>query len=105
MVTGNGYPQHIAQLTRGLFRCYPNHVHFMRRDGEGQNDLRQVLTAYAQYNPDLGYCQGMHCLAGCMLMQMPAEVGSAKASHPRRFSCQITSLHAYRMLFGYWWQR
>ncbi|CAO3675133.1 unnamed protein product [Umbelopsis ramanniana] len=60
-------------IEQDVARCYPNHVHFMRRDGEGQNDLRQVLTAYAQYNPDLGYCQGMHCLAGCMLMQMPAE--------------------------------
>lgn len=46
----------------------------MRPDGEGQKDLRNVLFAYAQYNPELGYCQGMHCLAGCMLMQMPAEV-------------------------------
>jgi hypothetical protein len=49
----------------------------MRPDGEGQNDLRNVLSAYAQYNPDLGYCQGMHCLAGCMLMQMPAEVSDS----------------------------
>ncbi|KAG2183345.1 hypothetical protein INT43_006350 [Umbelopsis isabellina] len=54
-------------------RCFPNHVHFMDENGEGRKDLRNVLSAYAQYNSDLGYCQGMHCLAGCMLMQMPAE--------------------------------
>ncbi|KAH8551518.1 rab-GTPase-TBC domain-containing protein [Umbelopsis sp. PMI_123] len=60
-------------IEQDVARCYPNHIHFMRPDGEGQNDLRNVLSAYAQYNPDLGYCQGMHCLAGCMLMQMPAE--------------------------------
>jgi hypothetical protein len=46
----------------------------MDENGEGRKDLKNVLSAYARYNRDLGYCQGMHCLAGCMLMQMPAEV-------------------------------
>lgn len=49
----------------------------MDENGEGRKDLRNVLSAYAQYNSDLGYCQGMHCLAGCMLMQMPAEVSNS----------------------------
>lgn len=32
-----------------------------------------MLKAYAQYNPDVGYCQGMGLLVGMMLMIMPAE--------------------------------
>lgn len=60
-------------IDQDVARCFPNHIHFMDENGEGRKDLRNVLSAYAQYNSDLGYCQGMHCLAGCMLMQMPAE--------------------------------
>lgn len=37
-------------------------------------DLSNILHAYAHYNPDVGYCQGMGRLVGMMLMQLPAEV-------------------------------
>lgn len=42
--------------------------------GDGQLNLRKVLHAYARYNPELGYCQGMGMLVGLLLMRMPAEV-------------------------------
>lgn len=35
-----------------------------------QMDLRLVLRAYALYNPELGYCQGMGMLVGLLLMRM-----------------------------------
>ncbi len=38
-----------------------------------QDDLHNVLKAYAHYNPAVGYCQGMGRLVGMMLMRMPAE--------------------------------
>ncbi|KAJ3014221.1 hypothetical protein HKX48_005288 [Thoreauomyces humboldtii] len=46
---------------------------FSEEGGVGQTNLRNVLRAYAMYNPDIGYCQGMGMLAGMMLMHMPPE--------------------------------
>ncbi|KAI7903323.1 rab-GTPase-TBC domain-containing protein [Cokeromyces recurvatus] len=60
-------------IERDIARCYPDHIQFMEPDSQGQRDLCCVLRAYAQYNPQLEYCQGMGRLAGLMLMQMTAE--------------------------------
>ncbi|CAJ0749290.1 1689_t:CDS:2, partial [Entrophospora sp. SA101] len=56
-------------IERDINRCYPDHIQF-RKETE---DLHDILRAYAHYNPDIGYCQGMGRLVGMMLMQMPAE--------------------------------
>lgn len=61
-------------IERDIERCYPDHTQFMEKDGQGQQNLRNILQAYAQYNTELGYCQGMGRLAGLMLMQMTVEV-------------------------------
>lgn len=63
-----------AVIERDIARCYPDHIQFRDEDGQGQQDLGDVLKAYSQYNSELGYCQGMGRLAGCMLMHMTAEV-------------------------------
>ncbi|KAG1462152.1 hypothetical protein G6F56_005577 [Rhizopus delemar] len=60
-------------IERDIERCYPDHTQFMEKDGQGQQNLRNILQAYAQYNTELGYCQGMGRLAGLMLMQMTVE--------------------------------
>ncbi|EIE78693.1 hypothetical protein RO3G_03397 [Rhizopus delemar RA 99-880] len=60
-------------IERDIERCYPDHTQFMEKDGLGQQNLRNILKAYAQYNSDLEYCQGMGRLAGLMLMQMTVE--------------------------------
>lgn len=60
-------------IERDIARCYPDHSQFMDPEGQGQKDLSNVLRAYAQYNPQLEYCQGMGRLAGLMLMHMTVE--------------------------------
>ncbi|KAI9102035.1 rab-GTPase-TBC domain-containing protein [Phlyctochytrium arcticum] len=60
-------------IDRDIARCFPDHSMFAEEDGPGQTNLRNVLRAYAVYNPEIGYCQGMGMLAGMMLMHMPAE--------------------------------
>ena len=32
--------------------------------------LRNILSAYAMFDPDLGYCQGMNFIAGLLLREM-----------------------------------
>jgi hypothetical protein len=56
-------------IERDINRTYPKHVMFSDIDGDGQKDLNRILKAYAQYNPEVGYCQGMGMLVGLMLMQ------------------------------------
>lgn len=46
---------------------------FSETDGIGQRNILKVLQAYAVYNPQLGYCQGMGMLVGMLLMRMDAE--------------------------------
>ncbi|CAI2174306.1 15608_t:CDS:10 [Funneliformis geosporum] len=60
-------------IERDIHRCYPDHIQFREEAGFGQDDLHNILKAYAHYNPEVGYCQGMGRLVGMMLMQMPAE--------------------------------
>lgn len=37
-------------------------------DSVRQGQLKRVLNAYASYNPDVGYCQGMNYVAGLLLL-------------------------------------
>ncbi|KAK9696289.1 hypothetical protein K7432_012559 [Basidiobolus ranarum] len=78
-------------IEKDIQRCYPDHIMFYEANGDGygpyitslhanannsvrslllrQVNLYDVLKAYAQYNPEVGYCQGMGRLVGMMLMQ------------------------------------
>jgi hypothetical protein len=46
---------------------------FSEESGQGQQNLRMVLRAYALYNQELGYCQGMGMLVGMLLLRMGPE--------------------------------
>ena len=39
----------------------------------GKKSLLRVLRAYAVYDTEVGYCQGMNFLAGLLLTWMPNE--------------------------------
>ncbi|KAJ2720150.1 hypothetical protein GGI07_004794 [Coemansia sp. Benny D115] len=55
-------------IERDVSRCYPDHIMFADADGQGQRQLRRILRAYAQFNPTIGYCQGMGRLVGLFLI-------------------------------------
>ncbi|KAJ9079471.1 hypothetical protein DSO57_1035008 [Entomophthora muscae] len=56
-------------IERDIKRTYPKHAMFYYESSQGQLELHAILKAYAQYNPDVGYCQGMGMLVGLFLMQ------------------------------------
>ncbi|KAL8152672.1 hypothetical protein V2J09_010432 [Rumex salicifolius] len=58
------------QIEKDLCRTFPGHPAL---DESGRNSLRRVLTAYARYNPSVGYCQAMNFFAGLFLLLMPEE--------------------------------
>jgi TBC1 domain family member 10 len=63
----------VAVMNRDLNRTFPRHIQFRDVGGEGQLSLLRVLRAYAVYDKDVGYCQGMAFLAALLLTYMPEE--------------------------------
>ncbi|KAL8113903.1 hypothetical protein AgCh_020984 [Apium graveolens] len=60
-------------IIRDISRTFPSHVFFQQRHGPGQRSLYNVLKAYSVYDKDVGYVQGMGCLAGLLLLYMCEE--------------------------------
>ncbi|KAI9294074.1 TBC-domain-containing protein, partial [Neoconidiobolus thromboides FSU 785] len=60
-------------IERDIRRTYPRHSLFYYENSQGLKDLYSILKAYAQYNPEVGYCQGMGMLVGLFLMQGLSE--------------------------------
>ncbi|KAI5957778.1 hypothetical protein KGF57_003045 [Candida theae] len=76
-------------IERDLFRTFPDNIYFNSSiDGNGLGSreasfvrdetkliksLRRVLIAFAQYQPQIGYCQSLNFLAGLLLLFMDEE--------------------------------
>ncbi|XP_055078594.1 uncharacterized protein si:ch211-266k8.4 isoform X2 [Periophthalmus magnuspinnatus] len=64
------------QIALDLQRSFPTHRSLMGDSPEaieGQAKLFRVLVAYARYNPQVGYSQGMSYIAAVLLMQLAEE--------------------------------
>ena len=66
-------PDTDSTISRDVYRTFPTVDMFEEKDGYGQKGLMNVLKAYAAYDPEVGYCQGMGFLAGMLLMEMYTE--------------------------------
>ena len=66
-------PREEVLIAKDIFRTYPDHEMFQERDGPGQRALFHVLKAYANYDPEVGYCQGMGFIVGLLLMNISSE--------------------------------
>uniref|UniRef100_A0AC35U5B9 SSD domain-containing protein n=1 Tax=Rhabditophanes sp. KR3021 TaxID=114890 RepID=A0AC35U5B9_9BILA len=63
----------IKQIDLDINRTYRDHIAFKKRYDLKQKCLFNVLTAYAIYNTEVGYCQGMSQIAALFLMYMNEE--------------------------------
>lgn len=61
------------QIARDLPRTFPNHSRFRIFESPGQKALRNVLHAYAVFNPLVGYVQGMAFLVATLLIHFTEE--------------------------------
>lgn len=61
------------QIDSDVNRQFREHIYYRERYSIKQQSLFNVLTAYAMYNSEVGYCQGMSGLAGVLLMYMDEE--------------------------------
>jgi hypothetical protein len=62
-------PLVVSQIAMDINRTLTDNIFF--RKGPGVEKLKEVLLAYAQRNPEVGYCQGMNMIAGALLLIMP----------------------------------
>eukprot|EP00971_Amphidinium_carterae_P179552 3560874-Amphidinium_carterae.1 len=57
------------EIERDLARSFPNHTNFQRASaGGGQEQLRQVLHAFAVQWPSVKYCQGLNYIGGLLII-------------------------------------
>jgi hypothetical protein len=69
---GLSYEQSLHQIELDLNRTYPDELYFSD-SGPGQGALRRVLSAYAKYDTQQGYVQGMNFIAGALLWHSTEE--------------------------------
>ncbi len=61
------------QIKRDLNRTYPGCPYFSE-GGPGQPEMERVLTAYAKYDAQIGYVQGMNFIVGALLYHCSEEI-------------------------------
>ncbi|KAJ1722684.1 GTPase-activating protein [Coemansia erecta] len=59
------------QIRHDLARTFPRLDYFRDAGGAGQEGLYAVLRAYALYDAEVGYCQGLAFVVGPLLLNMP----------------------------------
>ncbi|KAJ2659331.1 GTPase-activating protein [Coemansia sp. RSA 1200] len=65
--------KHEKQIRHDLARTFPKLDYFRDTDGAGQEGLYSVLRAYALFDVEVGYCQGLSFVVGPLLLNMPDE--------------------------------
>ncbi|XP_055845621.1 rab GTPase-activating protein 1-like isoform X2 [Episyrphus balteatus] len=60
-------------IQRDIHRTFPAHKCFKETGGSGQDALFKVSKAYAVYDSEVGYCQGLSFIAASLLLHMPEE--------------------------------
>lgn len=60
-------------IQRDINRTFPAHKFFKESGGMGQDSLYKVSKAYAVYDTEVGYCQGLSFIAASLLLHMPEE--------------------------------
>eukprot|EP00697_Spironema_sp_BW2_P005290 gnl/Spiro4/17358_TR9248_c0_g1_i1.p1 gnl/Spiro4/17358_TR9248_c0_g1~~gnl/Spiro4/17358_TR9248_c0_g1_i1.p1 ORF type:complete len:404 (-),score=51.82 gnl/Spiro4/17358_TR9248_c0_g1_i1:68-1219(-) len=66
-------PRVAHQIDVDVARTERDHIMFKRRYGRGQQKLFNVLMAFATYNQQTGYCQGMSGMVALLLMFLEEE--------------------------------
>ena len=84
-------------ISRDVPRTFPSKAYFGGSEALGQLHLYDVLHSFAQYAPDIGYCQGMNFVAGFLLFHVRRDAKNDDATWPCEFSAEET---AFWLLVG-----
>lgn len=66
-------PLAASPIPKDVLHQIVSDVHRTTRDEQCRSDLLLVLTAFAAYNHDIGYCQGLSCYGAFLLTLFSAE--------------------------------
>lgn len=69
---------HEKLIRRDLSRTFPTLDYFKEKDGEGQEMLFNVIKAYSLFDKNVGYCQGLHFVVGCLLLNASTYISGDK---------------------------
>lgn len=75
-------------ISKDINRTFPEHALFTE-SGHMRGALFNVLRAYALYNPDVGYCQGMGFMAGMLVLYMNEEDAFFTAVRLDFYRCEV----------------
>jgi hypothetical protein len=56
------------QITKDLNRTFPDHPFFMQE--QGRRALFNVAKAYSLFDQEVGFCQGLAFIIGCLLLHV-----------------------------------
>ncbi|KAI0239811.1 hypothetical protein L0F63_002230 [Massospora cicadina] len=84
-------------IERDIKRTYPKHSMFYYDNSQGQIELHAVLKAYAQYNPEVGYCQGMGLEAEEAFWLLIATINQYLQGY---FTPTLSRLRVHAAVFG-----
>ncbi|XP_017106914.1 USP6 N-terminal-like protein isoform X2 [Drosophila bipectinata] len=73
LVLAKKYSTETRQIDADVNRQFRDNLAYRERYSVKQCSLFNVLNAYSIYNSELGYCQGMACVAGVLLLYMQEE--------------------------------
>ncbi|OQR87529.1 hypothetical protein ACHHYP_08558 [Achlya hypogyna] len=63
--------QTLDDIEKDVGRTYPEHAYFQGDRGKGE--LTNVLAAFAEHRPEIGYCQSMNFIVGILVLFLPEE--------------------------------
>lgn len=67
---------HEKAIRRDLSRTFPAHEFFQEQLGQGQEALFNVIKAYSLFDQEVGYCQGLPFVVGCLLLNVSMLVSA-----------------------------
>lgn len=73
------------QIQRDLTRTFPNHPFFMQE--AGRQALYNVAKAYSVFDQEVGYCQGLAFIIGCLLLHVTFFLKGVTIATNIRFRC------------------
>nr|CAD7410066.1 unnamed protein product [Timema cristinae] len=65
-------------IQRDINRTFPAHDFFKEAGGVGQDSLYHISKAYAVYDSEVGYCQGLSFLAATLLLHVSPDIPLAE---------------------------
>jgi hypothetical protein len=68
-----------STIQKDVPRSFPEYEMFA--SPEGKENLANVLRAYAAFDPEVGYCQGLNFVAGCILLYCPVPEEAFQILH------------------------